>query len=116
MSESRATVPDFEVRTRVDAGPVTELRTQLKTGGHEVVPSINDFIIKATALALREVPRANGTHRGDYWELWERINIGIAVAVEDGCSFPRSSTPIACPLAPSLGPAASSRSRAAKGV
>jgi pyruvate dehydrogenase E2 component (dihydrolipoamide acetyltransferase) len=88
MSESRATVPDFEVRTSVDALAVTQLRSELRATGIEVIPTINDFIVKAVSLALRETPRANAAHRGDHWELWERINIGIAVATEDGLLVP----------------------------
>jgi pyruvate dehydrogenase E2 component (dihydrolipoamide acetyltransferase) len=88
MSESRATIPDFEVRVSVDALPITELRKELRATESEAIPSVNDFIVKAAASALREIPRANGTYQGDRWELWERINIGIAVATDDGLLVP----------------------------
>jgi pyruvate dehydrogenase E2 component (dihydrolipoamide acetyltransferase) len=88
MMEARATVPDFEIRVRVDAQPALELREQLKVQSPETVPSLNDLVVKASALALREQPRANAAHRGDTWELYERINVGIAVAIEQGLVVP----------------------------
>ena len=88
MSESRREIPDFEVRVRVDAEPITSLRALLKSEGEAIVPSVNDFIVKAAALALGEQPRANGAYRGDAWELYDQVNIGIAVATEDGLVVP----------------------------
>jgi pyruvate dehydrogenase E2 component (dihydrolipoamide acetyltransferase) len=88
MSESRATVPDFEVRTRVDVQAVLDLRAQLRDGEADLVPSVNDLVVKAVALALRAYPRANGTHQGDHWELHSRVNVGIAVASDDGLVVP----------------------------
>jgi pyruvate dehydrogenase E2 component (dihydrolipoamide acetyltransferase) len=88
MSESRATVPDFEVRTRVDVQEVLDLRARLRDSGADLVPSVNDLVVKAVAMALTEHPRANGTHRGDRWELHSRVNVGIAVASEGGLVVP----------------------------
>lgn len=88
MSESRREIPDFEVRVRVDAEPITSLRALLKSEAEAIVPSVNDFIVKAAALALAEQPRANGAYRGDAWELYDHVNIGIAVATDDGLVAP----------------------------
>ncbi len=88
MVESRHEAPNFEVRMRIDADPVASLHAQLKeqvpTGG----PSVNDFIIKAAAVALREHPRANGAYHDDTWQLYGRVNVGIAVATNDGLIVP----------------------------
>jgi pyruvate dehydrogenase E2 component (dihydrolipoamide acetyltransferase) len=88
MSESRREIPDFEVRVRVDAEPITSLRALLKSEAEAIVPSVNDFIVKAAALALGEQPRANGAYRGDAWALHDDVNIGMAVATDDGLVVP----------------------------
>lgn len=88
MVEARAAVPDFEVRVRVDAQPVMDLRERLKVESPDTIPSVNDLVVKASALALREQPQANGAHRGDTWEFYDRVNVGIAVAVEHGLLVP----------------------------
>jgi pyruvate dehydrogenase E2 component (dihydrolipoamide acetyltransferase) len=88
MVEARTTVPDFEVRLRVNALPALELRERIKVGSPETIPSLNDLVVKASALALQEQPRANGAYRDDTWELYERINVGIAVATEQGLVVP----------------------------
>lgn len=89
MSEAKATVPEFSIEAEVDMGAVVELRGRLKAGaGERPVASFNDMIVKATALALREHPRVNGSFLGDRVELFEEINIGIAVATDDALIVP----------------------------
>ena len=51
-------------------------------------PSINDFIVRAAALALREFPRVNGAYRDGAVETFERVNVGIAVAAEETLLVP----------------------------
>jgi pyruvate dehydrogenase E2 component (dihydrolipoamide acetyltransferase) len=65
-------------------------RTSLKAaaGEGEVVPSFNDMVIKACAIALREFPRANGSYRDGKWELYSRVNVGVAVAAHDALVVP----------------------------
>jgi len=81
MAESKATIPDFQVRTEADVTELLALRAQMKAaqGG---APSVNDFVVKATALALREHPRANGAYKDGGFELYGRVNVGVAVAGE----------------------------------
>ena len=91
MAESKATVPHFAISTDVDMEGAVELRTQLKaavekTGG--AVPSYNDMVVKASAIALREFPRANGAYRDGQWELYSRVNVGIAVAAQEALVVP----------------------------
>jgi pyruvate dehydrogenase E2 component (dihydrolipoamide acetyltransferase) len=87
MVESRATVPDFELRREIDMSAVVALREQLRALA-DPVPSYNDFIVKAAALALRECPRVNGAYAEDAFETHSRVNVGIAVASEDGLLVP----------------------------
>jgi pyruvate dehydrogenase E2 component (dihydrolipoamide acetyltransferase) len=81
MAESKATVPDFQVRTEADVTDLLALRRQLKAA-QEVAPSVNDFVVKACGLALREHPRANGAYKDGAFELYGRVNVGVAVAAE----------------------------------
>jgi pyruvate dehydrogenase E2 component (dihydrolipoamide acetyltransferase) len=82
MVESRSTVPEFELTAVADMGDAVALRAQLKAqaGGGEPVPSLNDMIVRASALALREHPEANGAYADDTFQLFDRVNIGVAVA------------------------------------
>ncbi|MGH2910262.1 MAG: dihydrolipoamide acetyltransferase family protein, partial [Solirubrobacteraceae bacterium] len=87
MAESRATVPDFELRAEVDMGAAVELRAQLRELS-DPLPSFNDLLVKAAALALREFPRVNGAYRDGELERYSRINVGIAVAAQDALVVP----------------------------
>jgi pyruvate dehydrogenase E2 component (dihydrolipoamide acetyltransferase) len=81
MAESKATVPDFQVRTEADVTDLLALRAQMKAA-RDTAPSVNDFVVKACGLALREHPRANGAYRDGAFELYGRVNVGVAVAGE----------------------------------
>jgi pyruvate dehydrogenase E2 component (dihydrolipoamide acetyltransferase) len=85
MSESKATAPHFYLRASVDMSRAVEGRALVKSsaGESDVVPSFNDMVVKACALALREHPRANGAYRDGRFELYSRVNVGVAVAAED---------------------------------
>jgi pyruvate dehydrogenase E2 component (dihydrolipoamide acetyltransferase) len=52
------------------------------------LPSYNDFVVKAAALALREYPRVNASYRDGAVEAYSRINVGIAVAAQDALVVP----------------------------
>jgi pyruvate dehydrogenase E2 component (dihydrolipoamide acetyltransferase) len=90
MSESKATAPHFYLQAEIDMSRAVEARARLKSaaGEGEVVPSFNDMIVKACALALREHPRANGAYRDGRFELYSRVNVGVAVAAEDSLVVP----------------------------
>ena len=89
MAESKATAPDFVMTLEVDMEEAVQLRGQLKAAaGDDPAPSFNDFVIKASALALRDFPRANGAYRDGQFELYSRINIGVAVAGQDALVVP----------------------------
>ncbi len=87
MAESRATVPDFELRCEVDMSNTVALREQLRDF-HDPLPSFNDFIVRAVALCLREFPGVNASYRDATIERHSRVNVGIAVASEDSLVVP----------------------------
>jgi pyruvate dehydrogenase E2 component (dihydrolipoamide acetyltransferase) len=90
MSESKATAPHFYLQAEIDMSRAVEARARLKAsaGEGEVVPSFNDMVVKACALALREHPRANGAYRDGRFELYSRVNVGVAVAAQDALVVP----------------------------
>ncbi len=81
MAESKATAPDFALTLDVDMTDAVELRKRLKEVA-DPAPSFNDMIVKAAATALREYPKVNGAYRDGRFELYEKVNVGIAVAAE----------------------------------
>jgi pyruvate dehydrogenase E2 component (dihydrolipoamide acetyltransferase) len=88
MAESRATIPAFTLRASVDMTQCAEMRASLKASGAEQVPSYNDLVVKACAIALAEHPRANGAYKDGKFERYSRVNVGIAVAAEDSLVVP----------------------------
>jgi pyruvate dehydrogenase E2 component (dihydrolipoamide acetyltransferase) len=90
MSESKATAPHFYLEAEIDMSRLVEARGQIKAaaGEGDVVPSFNDMVVKACALALREHPRANGAYRDGRFELYSRVNVGVAVAARDALVVP----------------------------
>jgi pyruvate dehydrogenase E2 component (dihydrolipoamide acetyltransferase) len=99
MAESKATIPDFSLQAEVDMEACVALRTELKrlsrpsaaesgAAGHVDAPTYNDMVVKASALALREHARANGSYRDGHLELHSRINVGVAVAAHDALIVP----------------------------
>jgi len=90
MAESKATAPHFYLQAEVDMSRAVEGRAMVKeaAGEGDVVPSFNDMVVKACALALRDHPRANGAYRDGRFELYSRVNVGIAVASRDALVVP----------------------------
>jgi pyruvate dehydrogenase E2 component (dihydrolipoamide acetyltransferase) len=88
MAESKATIPDFALDIEIDMEGAVALRAQLKELDREVVPTYNDMVVRACAIALREHPRANGSYRDGRFELHSRINVGVAVAAQDALIVP----------------------------
>src|SRR6516165_439007 len=84
MAESKATIPHFALEAEVDMDECVALREELKrvAGEGEVIPTYNDMVVKASALALRTHPRANSSYRDGRVQLHSRINVGVAVATE----------------------------------
>ncbi len=85
MTESKTTVPHFYVTTEIDMAPALALRKQINAAlpeGEKV--TVNDLIVKAAALTLRDFPKLNASYNGATLIMHNRINIGSAVAVEGG--------------------------------
>jgi pyruvate dehydrogenase E2 component (dihydrolipoamide acetyltransferase) len=87
MAESKATAPDFTLEVELDMSACVDLRARLKQVA-DPAPSINDMIVKACALALREHPRVNAAYRDGHFELYEKVNVGVAVAAKDALVVP----------------------------
>lgn len=87
MTKSRTEIPSFDVVVDADVSTVLELRRgadeQLET-----CPSVNDFVIKAVALALRQFPAFNSFFVDDRVESYDRVNVGFAVATEESLLVP----------------------------
>jgi pyruvate dehydrogenase E2 component (dihydrolipoamide acetyltransferase) len=90
MAESKATAPHFYLNMEVDMSRAVEARARIKGSAREgqVVPSFNDMVVKACAIALRDFPRANGAYRDGKIELYSRVNVGVAVAGQDALTVP----------------------------
>ena len=90
MAESKATAPHFYLQAEIDMTAAVDGRARLKAWPREgeAVPTFNDMVVKACALALREFPRANGAYRDGHIELYSRINVGVAVAAQDALVVP----------------------------
>jgi pyruvate dehydrogenase E2 component (dihydrolipoamide acetyltransferase) len=100
MAESKATIPDFTLLIDVDMEQCVALRAELKRlseqrrglesgdAGQLAAPTYNDMVVKASALALREHPRANGSYRDGRLQLHSRINVGVAVAADEALIVP----------------------------
>ncbi len=90
MVEAKATVPHFQVQTEVVMDSAVALRTELKSLEVEAdrMPSLNDLIIKAAAIALAEFPLANGSFQDEAFVLHDHINVGVAVTTDDALVVP----------------------------
>ena len=87
LSESLFTAPHFYLTMSIDMDAAVAARTKI----NEVAPvkiSFNDMVLKATALALKQHPKVNSSWLGDKIRYNHHINIGVAVAVEDGLLVP----------------------------
>lgn len=87
LSESLFTAPHFFVTMSIDMDQAIATRTKVNEGG-SVKISFNDFVVKACAIALKQHPNINSSWLGDKIRYNESINIGIAVAVDEGLLVP----------------------------
>src|SRR5437763_2203267 len=87
LTESKQTVPHFYLSIDCTIDELLKVRKELN-GKSETRISVNDFVIRAAALALRQVPAANASWSDDAIILWERVDISVAVALDDGLITP----------------------------
>ncbi len=90
LVEAKTQLPHFYVEIEVDAEPLLALRQQLNTGLEKegVKLSVNDFILKASASALRRVPGVNTSWTGTGIQYHGAAHVSFAVAIEDGLITP----------------------------
>lgn len=92
LTESKQNVPHFYLTIDVDAGPMMDARKQmnatLKAQGIDEKVSFNDLVIKASAIALRNVPECNASWMDGELHFHQVVDISVAVAVADGLVTP----------------------------
>jgi pyruvate dehydrogenase E2 component (dihydrolipoamide acetyltransferase) len=86
MAQSHADVPDATLTLSADVTALFSYRAMLKQSGTDI--TVNDLILRATALALSEFPTLNATFEQDTILCWPDVNLGVAVAVENGLVVP----------------------------
>ncbi len=87
MAQSAAEIPSFTVSADADVSEVVALRRGARKESDDA-PSLNDFVVKAAALALREFPRFNASYVDGRIECYSRVNVGVAVAADDALLVP----------------------------
>ena len=90
LVESKTQIPHFYLEIEVEAAPLSALREQLNKGlGNDSVRvSVNDFILKASALALRAVPGVNASFTSEGIQTHSNAHVSFAVAIDDGLITP----------------------------
>jgi len=90
LTEAKQSVPHFYLRRDIQLDALLKFRSQLnkQLEPRGVKLSVNDFIIKACALALQQVPEANAVWAGDRTLRFEKSDVAVAVAIEGGLFTP----------------------------
>jgi pyruvate dehydrogenase E2 component (dihydrolipoyllysine-residue acetyltransferase) len=91
LAESLGPVPHFYLNIDIDAGPLMEAREELKSAGEGADAAkitVNDFVLKAAVQAAVKVPSINASFDGDAIVQYADVDLGIAVAIDDGLLTP----------------------------
>ncbi len=91
LVQSKAPVPHFYLNINIDAGPLMEARAELKSAGEDADTSkitVNDFVLKGAVMAAVKVPKVNASFDNDAIVQYADVDLGIAVAIEDGLLTP----------------------------
>jgi len=88
LTESKQTVPHFYLTVDCEIDELLKFRAELNAKSDAYRISVNDFVIRAAALALRRVPAANASWSDEAILLWDTVDIAVAVALEDGLITP----------------------------
>jgi pyruvate dehydrogenase E2 component (dihydrolipoamide acetyltransferase) len=92
LLESKTTIPHFYLEIEIDAKPLLDLRAQLNESLGKLKPpvklSLNDFVLKAAAEAVRRVPAVNASFEGDSIRQFANVQLSFAVAIPDGLITP----------------------------
>ena len=88
LTESKQTAPHFYLTVDCRIDELLDLRKKLNANANDYKLSVNDLIIRAAALALKEVPEANASWFEDAVRMWHTVDISVAVAIEGGLITP----------------------------
>jgi pyruvate dehydrogenase E2 component (dihydrolipoamide acetyltransferase) len=91
LVESLGPVPHFYLTVDINAGPLMEAREELKSAGEGADAAkitVNDFVLKAAVMAAVKVPRVNASFDNDAIVQYADVDLGVAVAIEDGLLTP----------------------------
>ncbi|MCE0522489.1 MAG: pyruvate dehydrogenase complex dihydrolipoamide acetyltransferase [Methylacidiphilales bacterium] len=92
LLESKTSIPHFYLEIEVDARPLLDLRAQLNDSLGKLTPpvklSLNDFVLKAAAEAVRRVPAVNASFEGDSIRQFADVQLSFAVAIAEGLITP----------------------------
>jgi pyruvate dehydrogenase E2 component (dihydrolipoamide acetyltransferase) len=91
LVESLGPVPHFYLAIHINAGPLMEAREELKSAGEGADAAkitVNDFVLKAAVQAAVKIPRVNASFDGDAIVQYADVDLGMAVAIEDGLLTP----------------------------
>ena len=91
LVESLGPVPHFYLTIDINAGPLMEAREELKSAGEGADAAkitVNDFVLKAAVMAAVKVPRVNASFDNEAIVQYADVDLGVAVAIEDGLLTP----------------------------
>jgi pyruvate dehydrogenase E2 component (dihydrolipoamide acetyltransferase) len=91
LGQSLGPIPHFYLNIEIDAGPLMRIRAELKSAGDDEDASkitVNDFILRAAVLAAQREPKVNASFDTDAIVQYGEINLGVAVALDEGLVTP----------------------------
>jgi pyruvate dehydrogenase E2 component (dihydrolipoamide acetyltransferase) len=88
MVESKQNVPHFNLTVDCEIDALLKMRADLNAKSDAYKISVNDFVIRAAALTMRKVPRANASWSDEAVLQWKTVDVAVAVALEDGLITP----------------------------
>ena len=88
LQEAKQTIPHFYLTVDCELDRLLELRKELNSRSDDYKLSVNDFVIKALAVALRKVPDANAAWGGDVLRRFTTVDVSVAVAIDGGLITP----------------------------
>jgi pyruvate dehydrogenase E2 component (dihydrolipoamide acetyltransferase) len=88
LTEAKQTVPHIYLTIDCEIDQLLKIRSELNAKSDAYRISVNDFVIRAAALALRQVPAANASWSDEAILLWDTVDIAVAVALDDGLITP----------------------------
>jgi len=88
LTFSKQNIPHYYLTVDINMDKILKLRSELNEGAKDFKLSVNDFVIKAAALALKAVPEVNSEWRGDHIRKYHNVHINVAVNTPRGLLTP----------------------------